>query len=91
MSVTLFTKDPSAVLDFGFDWSSWLATGETIESAVWTVPAGLTKGSSSISGAVTVIWLSGGDNGTNHRVTCRITTSQGRVDERSFVVTVNDR
>ena len=29
-----FRKDPDAILDYGFDWSEWLASGEIIASSV---------------------------------------------------------
>jgi hypothetical protein len=34
------TKDPDAVLDYVFDWSSWLAEGETITAAEVTAVSG---------------------------------------------------
>ena len=65
MSLTLQNplKDPSAVLDYVFDWTEWLATGETIESYVITVDAGLTLNSDSESNGAVVAWLSGGEVG----------------------------
>ena len=87
-----FIKDPDAQLDYVIDWSNWLATGETITNSVWTVPAGLTGSSQSINGGVrTITWLSGGTVGTSYLVANIITTSQSRVDERSFVVVVEER
>ena len=31
MANNQYLKDPSAVLDYVFDWTEWLATGETID------------------------------------------------------------
>jgi len=45
--MTRFLKDPDAVLDYGFDWSDWLADGETISTSTWTVETGITKDSDS--------------------------------------------
>jgi hypothetical protein len=86
-----WTKDPEAVLDYPVDWSDWLATGETISEVVWTVPTGLTKDSQSESGGVAVAWISGGTAGTEYRIECKVTTSQGRTDERSFFIKVTER
>ena len=52
MSLTTFLKDPEAVLDYTVDWGIWLDT-DTISTSNWTVPAGITKDSSAISGANT--------------------------------------
>lgn len=34
---------PGANLDYAFDWSDWLETGETVATSEWTVPTGVTK------------------------------------------------
>lgn len=92
-------KDPSAVLDYTIDWNAsganggpWLQTGETITSAsVWTIPTGITKTSQTDTTTMSTVWLSGGTAGTAYTITCKITTSSGRTDERSFVVVVKQR
>jgi hypothetical protein len=89
--VATFTKDPDAVLDYRVDWSQWLAAGETITVSTWVVPAGITKNSDSLAGSAATVWLSGGMAGTTYRVTNRITTNQGRTDDRSMTITVRDR
>lgn len=84
-------KDPSATLDYVLDWSTWLIPGETISAAVWTIPAGITKTSEVTVPTGTIAWLSGGIAGQTYMITCRITTTAGRVDERSFRVKVKQR
>ncbi len=86
-----FPKDSDALSDFSVDWSSWLATGETISTSEWTVPSGLTEGATTESSGVATVWLSGGAVGTTYRVSNKISTSESRVDERSFFVRVTDR
>ena len=86
-----YLKDPDAVLDFGFDWSDWLADGETISTSEWTVEAGITKDSDSKTTTVTTIWLSGGSAGTTYNLTNHIVTSGGREDDRSFRVKIIER
>jgi hypothetical protein len=89
----IFTKDPDAVLDFAFDWSSWLATGETISSHTVTVETGITKDSDSESSGVVTVWLSGGSVGERYDVECEITTntSPSRKDERTMIIKVEER
>jgi len=95
MTTNQYTKDPSAVLDWAFDWNDtskpWLATGESISSYTITADTGITvETDSEASGKVTV-WLSGGTAGINYKVACKITTSAGRTDERTIWIKVVDR
>ena len=90
-----YIKDPDAVLDYGVDWSPWLETGETISTSEWTAsPDGLTvmdEPAPGMSGTSTLVWLSGGVAGRTYRVTNRITTTAGRIDERSIEIRVRER
>lgn len=86
-----FVKDPAAVLDYAFDWSVWLATGETISSHVVTVATGLTKDSDAEDAGIVTAWLSGGAVGTDYTVACKIVTSGGRTDERTITVMCRNR
>jgi hypothetical protein len=88
-----FIKDPAAVLDYKFDWSSWLEAGETISTRTVTAGAGLTKDSDSITdaGESVTVWLSGGTAGQFYTVVCRIVTSLARTDERSLVILCRNR
>lgn len=88
-----FTKDPAAVLDYKFDWSSWLASGETISTRTVTPATGITVDSSSITDTNTsvTVWLSGGTAGTEYTVACKIVTSAARTDERTLTIQVEDR
>jgi hypothetical protein len=92
-------KDPAAVLDYTLDWNAsssqggpWLAAGETlVGSAVWTLPSGITKNSQGDTATASTIWLSGGTAGASYTVACKVITSAGRSDERSFLVAVKQR
>jgi L-rhamnose isomerase len=86
-----FRKDPDAVLDYTWDWSRWLQAGEAIVSHQILVPTGITLDSSDADAERVTAWLSGGTNGITYTVTCRITTDQGRTDDRSIAVWVLDR
>ena len=93
MSISnVFVKDPNALLDYGFDWSQWLDEGEVINSYTITTGCGITKASdiSTTSGSV-IVWLSEGTAGNRYSVACRITTSSGRIDERTIKIDVRDR
>lgn len=84
-------KDPSAVLDWMFDWTDWLASGETIISHTITVDTGITNDSSTEDDGKVTVWLSGGTAGENYKVACLIETSVGRTDERTIWIKVVNR
>lgn len=86
-----FRKDPQSVLDYGVDWSDWLASGETISTSAWTVPAGITKDSDTKGDTSTVIWLSGGTAGEIYTLANKITTTDSRTVERSIQIIVEQR
>lgn len=86
-----FRKDPHANLDYGFDWEDYLESGETLNASVWTVPSGLIEGSKQLGSISTKIWISGGTAGETYTVANKITTTDGRIDERSFDIVVENR
>ena len=88
---SVFLKDPDATLDFEVDWSDWLATGETISSVAWDVPAGITHSTDSKSTTAATIWLSSGTAGNTYNVGCQITTSSTRTPERTIQIVVFER
>lgn len=85
-----WSKDPNSVLDYAVDWSAWLGT-DTIATATWTVPTGLTKASDSATTTVATVWLSGGTVGTEYSVNCRITTAGGRTEDQTLVFYIRER
>ena len=87
---TRYTKDPDAVLDFTFDWSEWLADGETISSHTVTV-SGVTRDSSTNTTTTVTAWISGGTVSAPATVACRVTTSAGRTDERTISLRISQR
>jgi hypothetical protein len=88
-------KDPDATLDYGVRWAvnGWLDADETVTSSSWTVEAGITKQSDSISsdGKTTVVWLAGGTVNTDYLITNHIVTSKGRQDDRSMLILCRQR
>jgi hypothetical protein len=86
MAIQTYKKKPNAKLDYGFDWSEWLETGDTLATAVWTVPTGLVNEAEDLNDTIAAVWLSGGTAGESYEVVCLVTTTEGRIDERSFVI-----
>ena len=86
-----FTKDPDEKLDYYFDWSSWLPTGDQIATSTWILSSGLTKESESNTLTTACVWISGGTAGRPYNVTNRITTTDGRISDRSMTIRILDR
>lgn len=84
-------KDPDAVLDYQWDWTSWLGEGETITDIEWLVPDGITQQTTSATDSTATIWLAEGSLGHQYDITCRITTNQDRTDDRTQTIRIQNR
>ena len=93
--MAIFVKDPGAVVDYAVAWDAGYLSGEDITESDWTVapadPGGITVAVSRIEPGKTVATLSGGQSGRVYRVSNRVLLSDGRNDERTLVVRVEDR
>lgn len=86
-------KDPDSRLDYEMDWTDWLREGETITAfEVFNASApGLTIGAVFQANGKVVWRVSGGILGAAYIVTCRVTTSADRADDRSVRFRVGQR
>jgi hypothetical protein len=88
-------KDDKAVLDYIFDWSSWLAPmTDTLINNTITITGQdntLVNNSATNDDTSVIVWLSGGTIGQTYQVECEITTVSGRTDERSIYIKIQDR
>lgn len=85
------TKDPNEVVDYDLDWSDLMTDDtDTIATSSWTVPAGITKDSSSNTTTRTKVWLSGGTAGETYTLLNRITTAGGRTLDQSVKLKMKD-
>jgi len=86
------TKSAAAILDYGFNWSSVIASAESISSSSWTVSSSdLTVVSSNTSGTTTSAFISGGKDGYFYELTNTIATDQGRTMVRVFTLGVQSK
>lgn len=88
---TNYLKDPDATLDYVIDWSSWLATGDTIADSEFIAATGITVDSDTNDTTTATVWLSGGTVGESYEITNRITTADGRTDDRTIRIEVVER
>lgn len=86
----IFEKDPDAILDYQINWAIWLST-DTIGTSTWTVPTGITKVTDTSTTTTATIWLSGGTADTDYRLVNKITTANGRTEERSIWIKVRNQ
>jgi hypothetical protein len=89
----IFEHDPDAILDYSIDWSKWMTTGDTLSSATWSLPAGVTGTNDHISGSKAVIFIevTADPPARKYNLTCHITTTAGREDDRTIQLVVTDR
>lgn len=83
--------DPHAILDVAVQWSGWLEDGDAIATSTWLSPDGLTTTNPSLVDAKAIVWVSGGQVGQTYRIVNRVTTTAGRVDDRTLHVYVIER
>ncbi len=87
-----FPHAPGASLDYGLNWGTWLATGDTLTGSLWEVDsADITLANDQIVGAVTQIIATGGVVGQMYRLTNTITTSSFKTDSRQLVLICKER
>lgn len=94
-----FDKQPADVLDYTFDARNFLAAGDSLSSAVFSVaarygteePAALQLGATDVSADRAKVWLSGGTDQVVYKVTGLFTTTGGRVVEHEILVRVRER
>jgi hypothetical protein len=84
-------QDPSAVLDYVFDWTLYLAaTGSKIVDNEFYTDVGITD-KYDYNSTQTAGWIRAGVSGQVATFTNRITTDDGRVDERSVYIKFKDQ
>ena len=86
-------KSVGSDLDFGFNFTDWLAEGETITDAE-VVSEGLTITNILIIDGFVTFYASGGEDNTWYDVLCTITTDatpKPRIDERTMRIYVKQR
>ena len=89
-------KDPGDLLDYSIDVGGVIdptatPTGDTIATATWTVPSGLTKTAQVESGTVAVVWLAGGTAGRTYTLNVDVVSVQGRTVNRDVQLQVAER
>ena len=80
-------QSPASVEDFLFDFTAVIGA-DTITSATWTTPPGITQVSTTNTSTTATVRLGGGSVGLSYTCTCAATLVSGRVMTQSIVVPV---
>jgi len=93
--MTIFLKDPHAGIDYALDWGQGYLQGQSITGSVWSVAPDEVDGvrvTGELGNATrTAATLAGGVPGMLYRVANRVTLSDGRTDERSVTLRIEQR
>ena len=91
----IFLKDPAASIDYAVDWGAGYLAGQTVTTSSWLAEPVEDDGvriAAEIHGPTrTGATFAGGVPGNIYRVANRVTLSDGRVDERSLVLRIEQR
>ena len=90
--------DPNEIQAYSVDWSRFLNTGDTISSVAWLVNGTITP-SYGITDNLTLVQptntttvatvrITGGTVGQRYKISCRVTTADGLIYERSINLTI---
>lgn len=83
-------KSPDSSLEYGMDWANVVAVGDEIVQSQWVSDANIFISNTGIRGTITYCTISGGEIGKQYKVFNKITTADGFIDERFFVLKVQD-
>jgi hypothetical protein len=93
--VAIFVKDPAATVDYAVDWAAGYLANQTITGSNWNVEpeeaGGIVVTASGIEPDKTRATLSAGKIGRLYHITNLVSFSDGRNDERTLVVRVEER
>jgi hypothetical protein len=97
--MSVYVKDPDADIDYTVDWGDGYlnesSPAETITLSTWHVAASgspaLTIDFETNTDTTATVWVSGGEVSKLYRIVNTITTTEGRTDERSIILRVENR
>lgn len=93
--------DPNELQAYSVDWSRFLNSGDTISSVAWLINGLAAVSYSSVDGltlvqptntdTVATARFTGGNVGTKYKISCRVTTAEGLIYERSIFLTIREQ
>jgi hypothetical protein len=90
--MAIYKKDPAAILDYSFDWGPYLTPlVDAIATVTWVATGTLVVSTQSNTTTTATAFVSGGALDATETLTCRITTTGGRTDDRSISLKIVER
>jgi len=93
--MSFYLKDPHSRVDYAIDWGAAYLDGQAIAASVWSVvpeeSGGVAIDEAGFDLTQTGVTLVGGVPGHVYSVVNRVTLSDGRSDERSITLRVEER
>lgn len=97
MILSQYEKQPAEVKDYDIRYDEWLTPpSDTLYDVATTVvcttsdDATLIVDSVDMTNTVAKLWVSGGTAGERYKITVRVTTAEGRIDESELIFKVKD-
>ena len=98
MILATYTKQPSEVKDYDVDYLPWLAPpGDTLDNVETTVlcltdatDTTLAVDRTAITSSLVKLWITGGTANMKYKVTIKVSTPAGRVDESELIFKIKD-
>lgn len=91
MTTRSWVHDPDATLDYTWDWTSWLTDGDSLDDATIISPDEVDVSGVHVDGARVTCRVTVVGQVRRTSVTCRVTTVEGLVDDRTIGLVVADR
>lgn len=93
MILGTFIKQPADTMDYDINYSEWLTFNDNVQEAAILIEGSdstLIKVSHFINDPVIKIWLSGGTAGITYKVTCTMTSADGRIRQDEFKMKIKE-
>lgn len=86
-----FTKQPVEIQDYDFDFTDYLTSvSDTVASHSAVAETGVTIPTTSRNGNVVKVFVSGGEDGGQYKISATITTAGGRVKQGDIIIKVKE-
>lgn len=89
MSDFFSEKTPTDVLDYEFNFSNWLTSGDAITSAIASA-SGVAVDAVNTSPTSVIVWVSGGTNNVPAHIDVTATTAVGRLKQVCLTLRIKE-
>ena len=98
MILAKYEKQPAEVKDYDIDYSDWLVPAADTINGITTAVTSETQATptlivdyTQVTITLAKLWISGGTVGVQYKVTVRMTSVGGRLDESELIFSIKDR